>query len=112
MISLILKFFVYVGAIYFIAMYIDGIGVSDTKTLLIVAAVWSLIILCIRPILKILTFPLTLVTLGLFSFILNATLFGAMTFIVPGFTVDGFVPALIGSIILSGVSYLADHVLG
>jgi len=112
MIKILLRFLIIAGAIYLISNYISGIAVRDTTTLLIVAAVWSLIIMLIRPVLKVLTFPLTLVTLGLFSFVLNAVLFYAMTYFVPGFTVAGIVPALVGSAILSFVSSLSDHLLG
>lgn len=110
--NLILKFLVVAGAIFLLANYIPGISVASTNTILIVAVVWSLIIMLVRPVLRVLTFPLTLITLGLFSFVLNAALFFAMTYVVPGFTVDGIVPAVIGAAILSFVTYLADKVLG
>lgn len=110
--NLILKFLVIAGAVFLLANYVPGISVTNTNTILLVAAVWSVIILLVRPVLRILTFPLTLITLGLFSFVLNAALFFAMTYVVPGFTVEGIVPAVIGAAILSGVSYLAEKVLG
>jgi putative membrane protein len=106
---LLFKFAISALAVYLIAKYIPGIHVTNNQTILIVALVWSLITMFIRPVLKILTFPITLVTLGLFSFILNAILFFSMTFVVGGFHVDGFIPALIGSIILSFISSLAEH---
>lgn len=112
MITIVLKFLVLVGAVYGIATYVNGITVDTTQTILIVAAVWSVIILLIRPVLRVLTFPLTLLTLGLFSFVLNAALFFGMTYIVPGFSVDGIVPAVVGSFVLSAVAYVADHLLG
>lgn len=112
MLKLVLKFLVIAAAVYGIATYVDGISVDTTQTILIVAAVWSVIILLIRPVLRVLTFPLTLLTLGLFSFVLNAALFFGMTYLVPGFSVDGIMSAVIGSFILSAVSYVADHLLG
>ena len=111
MIKLIIKFAVTAVAVYLIAMYVSGIHADSTKTILIVAAVWSLIVLLIRPVLKILTFPITLITFGLFSFVLNAVLFGAMAYLVPGFTVAGVIPALIGSIALSIASSVANHLV-
>lgn len=110
--NIILKFLVIAGAVFLLANYIPGISVASTNTILLVAAVWSVIILLIRPVLRVLTFPLTLITLGLFSFVLNAALFFAMTYVVPGFTVAGIVPAVIGAAILSFVTYLAEKVLG
>src|SRR3989338_3715639 len=59
---------------------------------LLVALVWSVITMVVKPVLGILTLPITVITLGLFSFVLNAFLFYAMTWVVPGFTVAGFVP--------------------
>ena len=109
MIKFFIKFAITAVAVYLIATYIPGIRVSSTQTILTVALVWSLITLFIRPVLKVLTFPITLVTLGLFSFVLNALLFGAMAYFVPGFGVEGIIPALIGSIILSFASSLAEH---
>ena len=109
MIKILLRFLLVAGAIFLISTYISGIVVRDTTTILIVAAVWSLIIMLVRPVLKVLTFPLTLVTLGLFSFVLNAVLFYAMTYFVPGFHVTGILSALIGSAILSFVSSAVDH---
>ncbi len=112
MIKLVIRFLAVAAAVYAIATYINGIHVSTTETILIVAAVWSLIVMLVRPVLKVLTFPLTLITLGLFSFVLNAILFFAMTYVVPGFVVDGIIPAVVGSAILSAVSYIVDHLLG
>ena len=111
MFKLIGRFMVFVGAIYCIATYIEGIHVDSTQTIFIVAVVWSIIIILVRPVLRLLTLPLRLLTLGLFSFVLNAALFGLMAYLVPGFTVDGFIPALIGSAILSFVTYVVDHVI-
>jgi putative membrane protein len=111
MTKLVIRFLLSAAAIYLIARYIPGIAVRDTQTILIVAGVWSLIIMFVRPVLKVLTFPLTLVTLGLFSFVLNALLFALMAYVVPGFSVSGILPALIGSVVLSFVSSTADHLL-
>lgn len=107
--TLTFKFCIAAIAVYLIAKYIPGITVSGTYTIFIVALVWSLITMFVRPVLKILTFPITLITLGLFSFILNAILFAAMAFFVPGFTVTGIIPAFVGSIILSLATSLAEH---
>jgi putative membrane protein len=80
-------------------------------TIFLVALVWSVITMVIRPVLSILTLPITIVTFGLFSFILNALLFWAMTLIVPGFIVYGFASALVGVIVLSVLSWLIHQVV-
>ena len=89
-------------------------GVSNTggwETTLLVALVWSVLVTVIRPILSILTLPITLITLGLFSFVLNALLFWAVALIVPGFVVAGFWAALLGAVVLSILTWLVEKVL-
>ena len=77
----------------------------------IAALVWGVLSLTLRPVLRILTLPLTLLSLGLFSFVLNAGLFWLMSLFVPGFAVAGFVPALEGSFVLSLVTLVLHAVL-
>ena len=69
------------------------------------------ITMVIRPVLTILTFPITVITFGVFSVILNALLFWAMTLVVPGFVVAGFWPALLGALVLSILSWFVHQVL-
>ena len=80
-------------------------------TPLLVALVWSVITLVIRPVLSILTLPVTIVTFGLFSFVLNAALFYAMQFLVPAFTADGFLAALLGSVALSLLNWFIGKLI-
>lgn len=99
-------------AVYLTVNVVPGISIAGgLTTTLLVALVWSVIISVIRPILQLLALPITIITLGLFSFILNALLFWGMEFIVPGFDVSGFIPALLGSIVLSLISWLILKVL-
>lgn len=105
--KMLIRFGLTAVAVFLIASYVPGITLADGwKTALFVALAWSLISLIVKPVLSILTLPLTFLTLGLFSFVLNAALFFGMTYIVPGFIVGGILPALIGSVILSFVSYV------
>src|SRR4026208_658790 len=62
----------------------------------------------VRPVLFFLTLPLTLLTLGLFIFVLNAICFGLTAWLVPGFSVDGFLPALLGALLVSVVSWILN----
>jgi putative membrane protein len=108
----ILKFLGLVAAILLTVYLVPGISITGGwVNIFLVALVWSIITMVIRPVLRILTFPLTILTFGLFSLILTALLFWAMTLIVPGFTVAGFIPALVGSIVLSLISTLINMVL-
>jgi putative membrane protein len=109
---MLLKFLGTAAAVYLTVNLVPGISVAGGwTTVLLVALVWSVITLIIRPVLTLLTLPITIITLGLFSFILNALLFWAMTLIVPGFVVDGFLPALLGALVLSIISWLINKML-
>lgn len=108
---MILRFLGTAAAVYLTVYLVPGITISGGwTTTLLVALVWSVITMVIRPILSLLTLPITIITLGLFSFILNAVLFWAMTLIVPGFEVAGFVPALIGAVVLSVINWLISKI--
>ena len=97
----LIRFGVTAGVLLALPYFISGIVVANFVSACIAALVWGIISLTIRPILKILTLPLTILTLGLFSFVLNALLFWLMSVLVPGFSVHGFIPALEGSFVLS-----------
>jgi putative membrane protein len=82
------------------------------KRSIIAAAVIGLVNAIIRPVLSLLTLPITLLTLGLFSFVLNALILWLASAFSPGFEINGFIPALIGSLVLSVVSGLLNWILG
>lgn len=108
---MLLRFLGTAAAVYLTVYLVPGITISGGwTTTLLVALVWSVITMVIRPVLSLLTLPITIITLGLFSFILNAVLFWAMTLIVPGFEVAGFVPALIGAVVLSVINWLISKI--
>ncbi len=110
--KMILRFLGTAAAVYLTVYLVPGITISGGwTTTLLVALVWSVITMVIRPVLSILTLPITIVTLGLFAFILNAVLFWAMTLIVPGFEVAGFLPALIGAVVLSIINWLISKII-
>src|SRR3989338_9361061 len=101
-----------VAAVVLTVSIVPGVMIAGGwEATLLVALVWSVITMVIRPVLKILTFPITVITFGVFSVILNAILFWAMTLVVPGFVVAGFWPALLGALVLSIFSWLIHKVL-
>ncbi len=91
-------------AVWIVAHVVPGISVSGPVAALIAALVIGLINATLGLLLKILTFPLTLLTLGLFWFVINALMLELAAAFVRGFEVRGFVPALIGAVVLSLVS--------
>lgn len=108
----ILRYIGTVVAVYLTVNLVPGILVSGGwLTILLVALVWSATMLVIKPILTILTLPITIITFGLFSLVINAILFWLVAAIVPGFTIAGFIPALLGALVLSILSWLIHHVL-
>lgn len=109
---LVLRYLGVVAAVYLTVNLVPGISVSGGwVTMFIVALVWSVISMVIKPVLGLLTLPINLLTFGVFSFIVNALLFWAMTLIVPGFVVAGFWSALLGALVLSIAVWLIEKVL-
>lgn len=108
----ILTFLGTAAAVFLTVELVPGIAVSGGwTTIALVALVWSVITMVIRPILQLLTLPFTIITFGLFAFVLNALLFWGMELVVPGFDVAGFFPALLGAVVLSFVNWLIQKVL-
>lgn len=99
------------GALLLMPRFIGSIVVADFYTAAIVALIWGVISVTIRPILGLLTLPINLITFGLFSFILNALLFWFVASFVQGFEVHGFIAALLGSVVLTLVSWVVDAAL-
>lgn len=94
------------AAILFVGHIVPGIEISGVIAALGAGLVLGLMNAVIRPILILLTLPLTLFTLGLFLFALNAFCLLLTSYLVKGFTIAGFWPALFGSILVSLVSWL------
>jgi putative membrane protein len=98
-------------AVVFAAWLVPGIAVAGPGTALLAGFVLGLVNAVIRPILFVLTFPFTLVTLGLFIFVVNAICLGLVAWLVPGFTISGFWAALFGALVISLVSWLLSGIL-
>ncbi len=111
MLKLILRYLGTVAAVLLTVYIVPGIYDAGLGTTLLVALVWSVITMVIRPVLRILTLPITIVTFGLFSFVLNALLFWSMTLIVPGFSLAGFWAAFLGALVLSLLTWLIHQIL-
>jgi putative membrane protein len=93
-------------AVWVVAQVVPGVHVSGPVAALIAALVIGFINATIGAVLKILTFPLTLITLGLFWFVINALMLKFASALVPGFQVNGFLAAFEGAILLSLVNML------
>ena len=91
-------------AVWIMSRVVPGIYVSGPVAALIAALVIGFINATVGVVLKILTFPLTLITLGLFWFVINALMLKFASALVPGFQVRGFLAAFLGAIVLSLVN--------
>jgi len=111
MLKLVIHWLVNAAALLAVAYIYPAVHVSSFTAALIAALVLGLVNAVIRPILVILTLPVTLLTLGLFLFVINALLFWFVAEVVQGFAVTGFIGALIGSILYSLITLLAGWLL-
>ncbi|NET01365.1 MAG: phage holin family protein [Sphaerospermopsis sp. SIO1G2] len=93
---------------------VSGFVITTFTVALLAAIVIGLVNAIIRPILGFLAFPITFITFGLFSFVINALTLWLASAVTPGsgFEIQGFIPAFLGSIVLSIVSSIINYVLG
>jgi putative membrane protein len=109
--KLIVKWLLSAVALLAVAHLYSGVQVRDFTSALIAAFVIGLLNTILRPVLVVLTFPVTLVTLGLFLFVINALMFWAASGLLSGFQVTGFVAAMIGSLIYSLIGVVIESAL-
>jgi len=98
-------------AVWIVARLVPGVYVSGAMSALIAALAIGFINATLGLVLKIITFPLTLLTLGLFWFVINALMLKLASAVVPGFQVRGFFAAFLGAIVLSLVNMLLKAVV-
>ena len=110
--KLLIRILITSGLVLLIANFMTGVHVTDFVTAMIVAVVLGLLNIFVKPILTILTFPITIVTFGLFLLVINAAIILLCDNIVGGFSIDSFWTALIFSIILSILQSIVYKILG
>ncbi|BFM43625.1 phage holin family protein [Flavobacterium sp. CFS9] len=110
--NLLLRLLVTAGLVLLIAHFLPGVHVASFTTAVIVAIVLGLLNVFIKPILVVLTLPVTLITLGLFLLVINAIIILFCTNIVGGFAVDSFWTALFFSVILSILQSITYKIIG
>ena len=110
MATLLVKWLVNALAVFLVGQFLSGIHVPDYTTALWVAFVLGIVNTIIRPILLLVTLPINLLSLGLFTFIVNGLMFWLATKFVPQFTVDGFWWAVLGALIVSMISTVLNRV--
>ena len=98
-------------ALLAVAYLVPGIHVSSFMSALIAAAVIGLANILIKPILLILTLPVTIITLGLFIFVINGLLFWLAGYLLQGFDVKTFTAGIIGAIVYSIISWILSAIV-
>ena len=109
--KLIAKWLLSASALLAVAYLYSGVQVSGFGAALLAAFVIGLLNTIVRPVLVVLTLPVTLVTLGLFLFVINALMFWAAAGVMDGFKVNGFTSALLGSLIYSVFGVVIESAL-
>ena len=110
--KLVLKWLLSALALLAVTYLYTGVQVTSFTSALIAAAVIGLLNMVVRPVLVVLTLPVTIVTLGLFLFVINALMFWSASGLLNGFHVNGFAAALIGSLIYSLLGVVIESALG
>ena len=108
----LLRFIISALGLWLAAAVVPGMYVAGVGTLLIAALLLGVVNAIVRPILLVLTLPITIVTLGLFLLVINAAMLGLVALVLPGLSIAGFWSALFASIIVSLVSWLASWFIG
>ncbi|MEX0270795.1 phage holin family protein [Leptolyngbyaceae cyanobacterium UHCC 1019] len=111
MLNFILTWLAAALSIFLTAQFVPGFKVDSFTAALIGAVVLGFVNAIVRPLLVLFTLPFTILTLGLFLFVVNAIAFWIVASLTPGLSVSGFFPAFLGAIVLSVVSWLVNWVL-
>lgn len=109
MIAFLLHLVLTAGALLIVASLVGGVYVSGFGAALFGALVLGLVNAIVRPIMILLTLPITILTLGLFLFVINAFMLWLVAALVPGIRISGFGAALLGSLLLTVLNLLIDR---
>lgn len=110
--NLLLRWLIMAVSIMAAAYVIPGVVVSGFFSALWVALFLGIVNVLIKPILLLVTLPINILTLGLFTFVINALLILLASSVIKGFMVNGFWAAMLFSIVLSIVNYVLSHIVG
>ena len=110
--SLLLRWVASAAALLLVAYLVPGIGLDGIGTAFVAALVLGLVNATIKPVLKLLTFPLQVLTLGLFTLVINAVLFALAAWLVPGFSASGFGAVFVGALAYGLIAWAIGAVVG
>jgi len=110
--SLLVRALIIALGLWVASLLVPGIHAYSIASLIAAAVILGVLNAVVRPVLVLLTLPLTIVTLGLFLLVINAALLGLVGWMLDGFDVNGFLPAVFGSIVVSIVSWICNRFIG
>jgi len=108
MTSFILRALIAALGLWLATEWVPGLRVDDPATLILAAILLGIVNAIVRPVAIILTFPLTLVTLGLFLLVVNAAMLGLVAALLPGMSIGGFWAAFLAALLVSVVSWIGN----
>ena len=108
MVKILIRWLLLAAALLFVAYVLPGVTVASFGSAMLAAAVLGLLNALLRPILVVLTLPVTVITLGLFLFVINALMFYFAANLLSGLSVAGFGWALLGSLVYSACGVIVD----
>ena len=112
MIKLLLHAVITALGLWLAAEFVPGVEVGSTGSLIAAAVLLGVVNALVRPLLTFVTFPLTVITFGLFLLVVNAATIGLVAMMLSGFTVTGLWPGIGAAVVTGIVSWLADMILG
>ena len=112
MLRFIVQFLVTAAGLWLASVIVPGVAFTDTPSLLLAAILLGLVNAVVRPILVVLTFPITVVTLGLFLLVVNAATIGLVAMLLGGFAVQGLGSGIGAAIVTGVVSWIAGAFIG
>jgi putative membrane protein len=110
--GVLLRWLVLTAAVLAASWFLDGIRVSGFSSAFLAAALLGILNAVFRPLLILLTLPINILTLGLFTFVINALMLLIVSAVIPGFDVRGFWTAVFGALIIGTVSWLLNLFIG
>ena len=108
----IIHWLVVTAALAIVAWLLPGVAIASWPTLIVAALVLGLVNATVRPLLALLTLPITILTLGLFYLVVNGAAFSLAAWLVPGFMVGGCGSAILGALLMSVLSWFIGGLAG
>jgi putative membrane protein len=110
--GVILRTLILMLGLFLASAIVPGVSITGAGTFILASILLGLVNVFVRPIAFLLTLPITVVTLGLFLFVVNAAMFGLVAAMLDGFFVSGFLAAVFGAIVVSITSTIASWYIG